>query len=304
VHSYRVSGLSVLSEIVLPGLVITRPAPGATDVTVRCGPVPLILANAAQTGPTWEMVGDRLLLRVPGVARFLLRAGREIVFEPEDGVPADAAAVFLTGTVFGILLHQRERIVLHASAVRVGNKAVLFCGSSGAGKSTLAAALVQRGFPLLVDDFCAIGPDPTGAPVAHSDGRQLKLWAQAIEHLDLVDRRGAAVRSKFEKFYVKPHASCAQALPLGAVYVLRETRPPLHDGIEQPNIVDAAIFIRQNAYRPRLVVAMGQKAQYFRAAATIASNAGIFLLTRPFDFASMSDVVGGLEAHWRQIELR
>ena len=124
--------------------------------------------------------------------------------------------LFLIGTVFGILLHQRGEIVLHASAVRVNDKAVLFCGPSGAGKSTLAAALAQRGFPLVTDDLCAITLTAGAAPMVQPDGRHLKLWAQAIEKLDLAERRGAAVRNKLEKFFVEPAAALAEPLPLGA----------------------------------------------------------------------------------------
>jgi len=47
-------------------------------------------------------------------------------------------------------------VVLHASGVELNGRAALFLGSSGAGKSTLAAALVQRGYPLVTDDFCVI----------------------------------------------------------------------------------------------------------------------------------------------------
>lgn len=303
-HFYCVSGLSVRSDIDLPGLITAGADRDPPDVTVRQHPVPIALEGATSRGPTWEIAGDQVLMRIPGVARFLLRAGRDIAFDAEDGTPPSDIAIFIIGTVFGILLHQREHIVLHASAVRVGDKAVLFCGPSGAGKSTIAAALVQRGYPLLNDDVCAIGLDHRGAPVAHSDGRQLKLWAHAINHLDLADRRGAAVRSKLEKFYVEPHDSFAQPLPLGAVYALRETRPPHRDGIERPNVVDAALLIRRNAYRPRLVVAMQQKGAYFQAAANIAAKAGVFFLTRPLDFAQMSDVIGRLEEHWSAIGLR
>jgi HPr Serine kinase C-terminal domain len=302
VHFYCISGLSVGSEIVLPGLhamAADRPSP---DVTIRRRPVPAALENASATSVTWQIAGDRFLLRVPAVARFLLSSGREIVFEPEVDADAGDIPIFILGTVFGILLHQREQIVLHASAVRVNGKAVLFCGASGAGKSTIAAALAQRGFPLVTDDFCAVAI-VDGTPTVYPDGRLLKLWAQTIDRLELAESRGERVRSRLEKFYVEPVEAISEPLPLGAVYALREARPPHAAGIERPNVVDAALILRRNAYRPLLVSRMEQKANYFHAATTIANVAGIFHLTRPFDFTALPRVVASLEQHWLEIGL-
>lgn len=42
---------------------------------------------------------------------------------------------------------------LHAAAVEVADKAILFAGPSGSGKSTLSLRLAQLGFPLISDDF-------------------------------------------------------------------------------------------------------------------------------------------------------
>jgi hypothetical protein len=271
-------------------------------VTVREAAVPEALDEQVVLGPSWAMAGRRFLLRIPDVARFLVTEGRDIAFETENGTSTEDVAIFLCGTVFGILLHQRGLIVLHASAVRVGDKAVLFCGPSGAGKSTLAAALVKHGYPLMTDDFCVVAMAET--PTVQSDGRQLKLWAQAIDKLEMKAQRGQAVRHKLEKFYVEPGEAFNTPLALGALYALRETRPPLESGIERPNIVDAALILRRNAYRPLLVQRMGQKADYFHAAATIANKAGIFHLTRALDFKAMADVIHSLERHWQEIGLR
>ena len=298
---FNVSGLVVASEIDLPWRVAE--ASSAPDVTIRNADTPTELPDAVEAGPTWRIAGDRFLIRVPGVARFLLTQGREITFEVEEGAPPEDVAVFIIGTVFGILLHQRQQIVLHASAVKVGDKAVLFCGASGAGKSTMAAALNQKGYPLLTDDVCAINIDANGALVAHSDGRQLKLWEHSIKGLDLAERKAGAVRQRLEKFYVEPNEPTSESLPLGAVYVLREERPPLKAGIEQPNVVDAALFVRRNAYRPRLVAAMAQKDRYFRSAAAIAAGPGVFLLTRPLEFKALPGVIESLERHWAEIGL-
>jgi hypothetical protein len=302
VHFYRISGLSVSSEIVLPGLSAAAAGRCRPDVAIRRGAVPVMLDGAEKLGPTWQMAGKQFLLRVPKVARFLLRDGREITFEAEPGADAGDIPLYLLGTAYGILLHQRRQIVLHASAVRVNGKAILFCGPSGAGKSTLAAALAQRGYPFITDDFCAVTVED-GTPMVHPDGRQLKLWAQAIEQLDLKGRSGARVRSRLEKFYVDPGETHGEALPLGTLYALREARPPLPPGIGQTNAVDAAVILRRMAYRPRLVNRMGQRVDYFHAATTIANKAGIFYLTRALDFAAMPDVVADLERHWRSIGL-
>lgn len=300
---YRVAGLSVASEIDLPGLIAAAPNGSTAQVTISRGSVAEDLPAPSSTGPTWQIAGNQFLLRIPGIARFLLNAGREIVVAAEHDAGDADIAVFILGTVFGILLHQREQIVLHASAVRVGGKAVLFCGPSGAGKSTLAAALAQHGFPLVTDDLCTLALDQGAVPFVHPDGRQLKLWAQAINRLDLAGQRGARVRECLEKYYVDPAEAFTEPLPLGAVYALREARPPHRAGIERPNIVDAALTLRRNAYRPLLVRRLNQKANYFHAAATIANAAGIFYLTRALDFAKLLEVIGRLEAHWQETRL-
>ena len=294
---YRVSGLSVASEIALPGLIAGAPE-RAPQVTIRRGPVPVNLPDKSAAGPTWQIAGKRFLLRIPDIARFLLNAGSEIVFTPESDEGLADVPIFILGTVFGILLHQREQIVLHASAVRVNGKAVLFCGPSGAGKSTLAAALAQRGYPLVTDDFCTISINGAGAPLVYPDGRQLKLWAQAIDRLDLAQQRGERVRKAIEKFYVDPVEVFTEPLSLGAVYALREARPPHMPGIERPNVVDAALLLRRNAYRPLLVRRLGQRANYFHAATAVADTAGIFYLTRALDFAKMPEAISRLEEHW------
>ena len=301
-HSYSISGLAVGSDIALPGTIARTATSQPSQVVVRRARVPAALDNPTASGPTWQLAGERFLLTIPDIARFLLTGGREIAFEAAPAVADADIAIFLLGTVFGILLHQREQLVLHASAIRVGGKAVLFCGTSGTGKSTIAAALAQRGYPLITDDVCAIAAEGA-APLVYPDGRQLKLWAHAIERLDLAARRGERVRSRLEKFYVEPHAAFSEPLPLGAVYTLREARPPHAPGIERPNVVDAVLVLRRNAYRPLLVRRMGQKERYFHAAATIANSAGIFHLTRALDFAVMPQVIGWLESHWREIGL-
>jgi|SRR5580658_910583 hypothetical protein len=300
-YGYRISGLSVSSDIEIPGLFPGPLESSAGDVSICRDAVPEGLEGTVAEGPNWAMAPGRFLLRVPGIVRFLLSDGHSVLYESEAAAEPGDIGAFLIGTAFGILLHQRGQIVLHASSVAVNGKAVLFMGVSGAGKSTLAAALGRQGYPLVTDDLCVVRIDAAGTPLAHPDGRLPKLWTQAIDRLELGARRGPAVRGRLEKFYVEPlRENAAAPLPVGAVYALREARAQFVPGIERPNIVDAALLLRQNAYRPRLVATMDQKALYFHLAAAIGNKAGVYHLTREMSFAAMPAVISHLEQHWAE----
>lgn len=299
---YRVSGLAVASEVDLPGLILGDPD-AIPDVTIRRASVPMALDGAIAVGPTWQRSDGRFLLRIPSIARFLLEGGRSIAFQAEEGAEPQDVAVFLSGSVFGVLLHQRNQIVLHASAVLVGGKAVLFCGASGAGKSTLAAALGEHGYPLIADDQCAIEIGDDGIPMIQADGRQLRLWEKSISELGLAERRGDAMRNRLLKFYVDPATASDMVVPVGAVYALIEIRHPEEPGIERPNIVDATKLLTANAYRPMLIHRFDQRDVYFRGGTRIAATSGVFRLNRRLGFDALPATIAMLRAHWAEIGL-
>ena len=307
---YLISGLRVESDLDLPGAIA---APGgfaasdsAPDITIVAGPVPTSLDHADQQGPNWQMAGDRFLLCVPDVVRMLLVGGRHLTWQCEGETPPGDAVIFVAASGIGLLLHQRGRVVLHASAVAVGGRAMLFCGPSGAGKSTIAAMLARRGYELLSDDQCVLSGLGEGAPMVHPDGRAMKLWRQAIERLELNQRSGAAVREAIAKFYVEPENASAAALPLGGIFVLQEARAPdlIEHGdaiaLRRLNLPDAAKEVRRNAYRPGMVKRLGQDGLYLQAAAAAVQAGGVWRLIRPLDFGAVDAVLDRLAQHWAE----
>lgn len=296
---YRACGLDIGSDIALPGLRPASESGGEAPITITHGPVPAALdAEILTSGPNWQRSANAFLLKIPGLARFLIGGSSAITYAPEEGVDAQDLTAFLTGSVLGILLHLRQSVVLHASAVLVGDQAVLFCGASGAGKSTLCAALGTRGYPMLSDDLCVLSPGVDGRLWVESDGREHKLWERSVKSLDLDQRRGEGVRHQINKFFVRPRSVHSEAAPVGHLYHLFEQRNGEAPGIEPLAVADAAILVRQNAFRPRMMWQLEQKADYFRVAAQLYTQARFARFRRPFDFSCMEQGLDLLESDW------
>lgn len=297
-YRYRTCGLTLASCAELPGAAAAADAGAAADAMVRYGAVPKVLDDTTYRGPNWEVAARQVLLRAPGLAQFLIDDGREVLLEPGAGRSPSEWTPLLTGPVLGVLLHQRGCFVLHASAVAVGEEAVVFCGPSGAGKSVLAAALSAAGYPLLADEICAVTLDGD-RPAVVSDGRRLKLWADTIARLGWEDRKGTAVRPGFEKYWVAPAASAGPVrLPLRAVYFLHRQQPTDTSGLDPISFLDFVASLRSHAYRRRLIRALGREQAWLDGCASLARRAAAWRLTRRLDFDLLAETVHLLERHW------
>lgn len=283
---YLICGLTVAATLPLPGgwpaAVAAQP-----DVIIRVGAVPDDPGVPDYQGSTWRLVGRRFYLEVPGLIRLMAHDGREIVAQPLGTATEADIAPFILSTGFAAILHQRRLLALHAATVAWQGRAIALCGPTGAGKSTLAAALCRAGAGFVGDDIAAIRTDTAdGVPMVWPDGRQHRLWADAIDHLTLAERQGPPIRSHMRKFHVAPSSPVdggQDAAPLAAVILLRtrdRTVPPGPPAIERLALVDAAPLLRAEIYRPSLARRMGHDPLLFIQIASLLDRVPVFRLER------------------------
>lgn len=123
---------------------------------------------------SYELDGGACLLRMPPTGSFLLQpaAGR-IVVDSTGGDP-EVLEHRIASSAICTLLSLRGDLALHAAAVDVEGRAIVFCGPTMRGKSTLARALGEAGCRVLGEDGIAIELSEAG-PLAHPGARGVRM---------------------------------------------------------------------------------------------------------------------------------
>ena len=123
------------------------------------------------------------VLRFPGLADFEISArGDRIEAWPKAGISQPTIRHLLLDQVLPRVIAHRGRMVLHASAVAIGDSAIAFAGESGCGKSTLAASFDATGFEALADDavIVTVGAGESSVQALYPG---LRLWPSSVAAL-------------------------------------------------------------------------------------------------------------------------
>ncbi len=292
-HYYHAFGLNIKSELELPELLSLQAAAQPIDVSMKLGEVsPSGLSEVVASGAFYQANHNAFWLHVPNIAYYLVENGQTITISPCHGSDADSIRVFLLGSTIGALLMQRNMLLLHGNAIKVGEHCVSFLGQSGVGKSTLSGAFMQRGYRVLADDVCVVNDASEVIP----GFPHIKLWADARQKLGFQAKACRRIRPKLEKFSVSL-ASAFYPKPtiLSAVYILC----PHNQNNFELQVLDGMqklMPLKNNTYRIQYLKGLGKTQTYLKQTGTLASKIRVVRLHRPDTGFKLDELVGVIES--------
>jgi hypothetical protein len=297
-YSYWAYGINIGSQVRLPDLVETASPP---DVSIRYGEVTSsgVLQSLLANSETFERPGCRIIVAPAAmcihwekVGTFLVTRGSDVIIEPDQNASADDLHPFLTGPVLSVLLHQRGLLVLHASAVVIGNVGIGFLGAKGDGKSTLAAYLQVRGHRLIADDIIPVDL-ANERPAVIAGFPRIKLYGDSISAVGEEPTNFPVIHRFVEKrSFQHSRELSREPVHLHSLYVLSDDETV---GLEKLAYPSAFIEITRHSYVNRYLKAMRGESQHFQQCQELVQKLPVWKLNRPRDFSVMDDVCELLE---------
>ena len=288
-HSYWAYGLGILSELNIPELIVKS---SRLDVEIRRGNLNGLMKSIETDNVRFWTTDSDAYYNYKNICSFLLRDKKEIIIDLAPSVDERLVRLFLLGRVFGTLLHQRGKLVLHGSAISMNRGAVAFIGKSGSGKSTVAAYLCAKGYSLVADDLVVI--DSAGAaPVVYPAFPQLNIWPDVAKSLGYDANELPFVGPNENKRAVHLGSNFSLSpIPLRRIYVLDRAK---HVKAHILDHQESMIELVRNSYATLSLKAGNNLSSHFFHSANVAKNVSIYRWARPFGLEFMPDIVRTVE---------
>jgi hypothetical protein len=230
-------------------------------------------------GRTWQINQEEFAMQVAGVGSFYACNGSEVDYMPAEGATKESVELYLNGSVYGAILHQRNILPLHGSSFIWNDKGVMICGDSGSGKSAVTVAFCMNGGQFLTDDVSPVVFD-NGRPsvMPHSD--RIKLWDDSLEQLNSDKRSLKPVRPGEEKYYFPVTNRYNRPYPLHHIIIMTSVGNDISAGLlKGPESFEA---VRNEVYRWEYLAAMPKtEAGYFDKLLTITKTVSVSKVNRP-----------------------
>lgn len=291
---YKAYQLHISSEISLPLLPSKHQN---ADIVIRKRRSLPEIKHIVQQGLLYHYNNTQYALNIPGTGNIYVADGKYILAHTNSPDKLADIKAFILSSGMAALLQQRGYLVIHASAIKKNNSAILLCGNSGAGKSTLAAAMLKKDFQLVADDLCILNntttPEiPTGYPF-------LKLWEDAILKNQITKKQLQKIRSKLNKYFWPVNKTEDLPSPLKSIIILQvnnKSKPSVTEikGIDKLKAISAQFYHRNNIRNATLL-----KSQ-FKQLNSWLNQVNVYRLERPNEKKIHPEIIQMIEHAHRQ----
>jgi len=269
------------------------------DVNIQYGEVVEHIDGTTAEATCFQASPEQVLILLPSIARILVVNGKSVTIKPLTQHKEKVIQLFLINHVLGIILHQQEKLVLHASVIQKNQKVIAFAGETGSGKSTLCAALCEQTDSFLIADehcvllnHCSLGLQVlSGSPL-------VQVWEDALTFIGKKTNNLDPIRPDMQKYY----------LPVRQPVFLGKIGPPLMECYLLKWGSDSQISIRelcgqekltallQQVYLWHYVKGMALQHQVFLKCSKLATQIAVFEFQRPRSFHRLEATIHFLDA--------
>ena len=200
------------------------------------------------------------------------------------------------GPVMSMWLEQHGFQVLHASAVLINKKVVLFLAESQQGKSTIASAMVKMGCPLLSDDLVPVKYcQAENQFYAYSSYPVIKLWPDQFKRLFKQENPESFLDKDLKKCRVRvdhlnPELFCNKSYPLAAIYKLCRRDELIKILIEPVSRIESVTELIQYSFAAPIMIATGWQPQRLEEFSKLSSHIPVHNLIYPSDIENLDSV--------------
>ncbi len=291
---YWAYGLEIVSELEFPEMypyAVKKP-----DLEIKFGKVPTVL-----TGPEviakekFFISSTEYLIHLP-ICSYYVKEGNSITIELKEHADLPSVRLFLLTNAMAAVLHQRNKVALHAGAIQTEKGLVVICGESGAGKSTTISALQQKGYKIFVDDVLVL--ERAGAKVVGVAAYPtLKLWDDTIEKLALgVIPEEQKLRESVNKYRVSFQQDfTTKTIQIYKLFYLRKEDANTSIEVIKKDGLQAFKILYSQLYRTSMINNYQSQVMLFERLNQVINQTNLIEVTRPVDGNSIEELVQIIE---------
>ena len=217
---------------------------------------------------------------VEGVGSFYASGGNYIALNINPNATRENIELYLNGSTYGAILHQRKIMPLHGSCFTYENKGIMICGHSGAGKSSLTAAFVLDGNEFLTDDVTPV-LFSNNQPLIWTMSDRIKLWNDSLKQLDQDKKDLNRIDPDTDKFYFPVEPFKKETYNLDIIFII-EVHQGSNVDFQEIQGADKVIALRHEIYRFEYIQGMPEnEAVFFQNLAQISNQIKVVKILRP-----------------------